>query len=434
MLETKTLKISQLKFNTGQIQGVPKNPRFIKDERYVALIKSIRDEPEMLKIRELVVYPVDDHFVVICGNMRLRALKELKFEETFCKILDQETSPEKLRAYTIKDNISFGTDDWETLEKEWNREELENWGVETPEQWKETELKELEGQEDIPELKANPFVVYGDIFEIKFENCKYRIGCLNSTSTTDLEKLFDGNKIDLVFTDPPYGVNITKTQKNSKSALGKLPEIAGDKDTSIAKEFWQTCQSLGIQNYIIWGGNYFTDFLPPSRCWIIWDKKVGKGMTFARGEMAWTTGRKKKSKKDGELAWTNFDRNLDIYEFLWSGSLAGKVDTRIEGILETVKPQSRKTERVHPTQKPVQLQIDILKDYDQNWTNIFDGFSGGGTTLLTGIQTKKNVFASEITEYYAQVSVKRCVDFLTKNNINFEITLNNQPFDTLKLK
>jgi len=75
-----------------------------------------------------------------------------------------------------------------------------------------------------------------------------------------------------------------------------------------------------------------------------------------------------------------------------------------------------------------------LKDYDQNWTNIFDGFSGGGTTLLTGIQTKKNVFASEITEYYAQVSVKRCVDFLTKNNINFEITLNNQPFDTLKLK
>ena len=157
-------------------------------------------------------------------------------------------------------------------------------------------------------------------------------------------------------------------------------------------------------------------------------------MSFARGEMAWTTGRKKKSKKDGELAWTNFDRNLDIYEFFWAGNIAGKQNLRIEGIEEISKNNSKTAIRVHPTQKPVQLQIDILNDYDQNWTNIFDGFSGGGTTLLTGIQTKKNVFASEITEYYAQVSVKRCVDFLTKNNINFEITLNNQSFDTLKLK
>ena len=128
----KNIKISQLQCNTGQIQGLPRNPRTIKDARFEALKKSIEDAPEMLNLRELLVFPHNDKFVVIGGNMRLKACKDLGFKELPCKVLDENTPVEKLREYAIKDNIGFGDDDWDALGREWNLSELENWGLEMP--------------------------------------------------------------------------------------------------------------------------------------------------------------------------------------------------------------------------------------------------------------------------------------------------------------
>ena len=129
-MQAKTIKLSDLHLNTGQIKDVPKNPRFIKDERYEALKNSIQDDPEMLQLRELVAYDNNGELVVILGNMRYRAMKELGFKDALVKVLPAETDAKKLRAYILKDNIAFGQNDWDLLGNEWDLEELQDFGLE----------------------------------------------------------------------------------------------------------------------------------------------------------------------------------------------------------------------------------------------------------------------------------------------------------------
>jgi len=129
-METKNIPIGKLELNSGQIEGLPKNPRFIRDERFKALKKSIQDFPEMMEYRELIVYPVGGKYVVIGGNMRLRACKELGYKDVPAKILPEDTPVEKLREFAIKDNIAFGQLSWDDLANEWEQTELEEWGIE----------------------------------------------------------------------------------------------------------------------------------------------------------------------------------------------------------------------------------------------------------------------------------------------------------------
>lgn len=131
-VKSQIIPISKLENNTGQIEGVPKNPRFIKDYRYKKLKQSIEEDPEMLDLRELLVYPSGEKFVVIAGNQRLAVCRELKFKETLCKILPEDTPLEKLKRYIIKDNIPFGEPDWDALANEWDEAELIGWGMELP--------------------------------------------------------------------------------------------------------------------------------------------------------------------------------------------------------------------------------------------------------------------------------------------------------------
>ncbi|OPC51481.1 hypothetical protein BAY06_03905 [Elizabethkingia anophelis] len=127
-----TIKISQLLLNEGQIEGLPRNPRFIRDARFMALVKSIKDLPEMLELRELIVVPFRKKFVVIGGNMRLRVITELGYTEASCKVLKAQTPAHILREIAIKDNISFGNDDSDALANEWDKYELDSWGYEFP--------------------------------------------------------------------------------------------------------------------------------------------------------------------------------------------------------------------------------------------------------------------------------------------------------------
>lgn len=155
--KTLMVKLSELHLNTGQIKDVPKNPRFIKDERFEALKKSIQDDPEMLELRELVAYDNEGQLVVILGNMRYRAMKELGFKEAPVKILPKDTPAKKLRAYIQKDNIAFGQNDWDLLGEEWNIEELQDFGLECSflgednKQWEE--LPMVEDEQEAPSLE-----------------------------------------------------------------------------------------------------------------------------------------------------------------------------------------------------------------------------------------------------------------------------------------
>lgn len=131
-MQVQNIKISKLRYNDGQIDGLPKNPRFIRDYRFEKLVQSLKDDPEMLEIRELIVFPFNDCYLVIGGNMRLRAMRELGFTEAVCKVLPENTPVEKLRAYVQKDNIGYGENDWDSMANDWDVAELEHWGVEFP--------------------------------------------------------------------------------------------------------------------------------------------------------------------------------------------------------------------------------------------------------------------------------------------------------------
>lgn len=161
MVSQKNIHIRDLEVNKGQIEGLPKNPRFIRDERFEALKKSIEDAPEMLALRELLVYPNEGKYVIIGGNMRFRACKDLGHKEIPCKVLDEDTPVEKLREYAIKDNVAFGSDDCDILANEWDAVELGDWGVEIPDfdAKDDEEEDEIEENEEDEQVKEKPVIL-----------------------------------------------------------------------------------------------------------------------------------------------------------------------------------------------------------------------------------------------------------------------------------
>jgi len=130
--EIKLLPTKDLWPNDGQIPGLPKNPRFIKDEKFAKLVQSIKDDPEMLNLRELLVFPYAEAYVIIAGNMRFRACIEAGLLKVPCKIIPSDTPVEKLKAFVIKDNIGYGEHDFDALANDWDEQQLVDWGMDLP--------------------------------------------------------------------------------------------------------------------------------------------------------------------------------------------------------------------------------------------------------------------------------------------------------------
>ncbi len=131
------INLSCLELNEGQIVGIPKNPRYLKGEEHDKLKKSLKDSPELLQYKPLMVYAIEDgKFVVICGNMRLRICQELHnegveaFEALPCFVLNKDVPIAKIKEYAIKDNVQAGNWDWDELANgDWEVEDLQDWGV-----------------------------------------------------------------------------------------------------------------------------------------------------------------------------------------------------------------------------------------------------------------------------------------------------------------
>jgi hypothetical protein len=366
------------KIKVSEIRPNPNNPRVIKDDKFKKLLQSITDFPQMLELRPIVV---NDDMIALGGNMRLKALEHLGIEETYI-IKAKDLTDKQEQEFIIKDNVGYGEWDWDQLANEWDVEDLDEWGLDLPLDF----VKELEAEEDdfaIPEGGIETDIVLGDLFEIG----EHRLLCGDSTDSDSVARLMDGQKADMVFTDPPYGIKVVQGKKvggdkgfgsvggNKVVKAKEYSEIIGDDTTDTAREFYNTCISLGMENFIIWGGNYFTDFLAPSMCWIVWDKEN-------TGNFA-----------DVELAWTSFDKGAKLYKWQWNGMIR-KGDKNIEG----------KT-RVHPTQKPVGLFGDIFNDFQ--FKICFDGFLGSGTTMVASHQLKRKCYGMELDPKYCQVIIDR---------------------------
>ena len=364
-MRAEVVKISEVKVN-------PNNPRLIKDDKFAKLVQSIKDLPQMLAIRPIVV---NADMIVLGGNMRLKACKEAGLKEVPIIIADNLTE-EQQREFLIKDNVSGGEWDWQMLANDWDTEQLNDWGLDIPNFEPEQVLEAVEDEFEVPEGGIETDIVLGDLFEIG----EHRLLCGDSTDSDQVAKLMNGKKADMVFTDPPYGIKVVKSEMVGANfgiaKKGKYSEVIADDTTETAKEFYDTCISLGMEDFIIWGGNYFTDFLPFSDGWLIWNKRAGTDIrnTFA----------------DGEMAWCSFHTPIRIYDQLWNGMIR----------------EGEKDKRVHPTQKPIRMLSEIITDHIKG-DLIFDGFLGSGSIMVAAHQLKRKCYGMELDPKYCQVIVDR---------------------------
>lgn len=190
------MKLSEIKPN-------PDNPRVMRDERFAKLKQSIQEFPKMMSLRPMVI---DSEGVILGGNMRYRALQDLGYKEIpdeWVKRADELSEDEK-RRFIIADNIGFGDWDWDALGNDWDAEQLTDWGLEIPDFGKEAEEVEDDGFEMPDEIATN--ISVGDLFEITDGEITHRLLCGDSTDSDAVAKLMDGQKADLVFTDPDFSM------------------------------------------------------------------------------------------------------------------------------------------------------------------------------------------------------------------------------------
>lgn len=186
-----------------------------------------------------------------------------------------------------------------------------------------------------------------------------------------------GIKADWCITDPPYGIGADGSSNWGGPVLAKATQYTAkqwDKQR-IEKPYFDIMREVSKEQ-IIFGGNYYTDYLPPSSCWIVWDKVNGANY-FA----------------DCELAWSSYKGAVRLFRYMWHGMLQGNAKKR--------------EKRVHPTQKPLPLLEWLLNKYTKEGDLILDPFMGSGTTAVACHKLKRRYIGFELDEEYFNLANER---------------------------
>lgn len=356
------MKIINLKIDV--LKPYDKNPRKNKEAvKYVA--ESIKE----FGFKQPIV--IDKNNVIVCGHTRLLAAKQLGLKEVPC-ILADDLTEEQINAYRLVDNKTNEFAEWDN---ELLKEELfklpslnmKLFGFE--EEQKEEQIAEEDNYEEPEQLES--IVKKGQVWQLG----AHRLMCGDSTDKETVLKLMNGQKADMVFTDPPYGMSAVS--KSGVLSKNYKTDIMNDDTNEVAINSFNLCASkFNAAKQIWWGANYYTECLPSSECWIVWDKNNGGS-----------------DQTDCELAWTNF-----------------------RSVVRQFTLASEKKNRVHPTQKPVKLIQQILNKFDKNneFKNVVDLFGGSGSTLIACEQLNRKCYMMELDEHYCDVIINRWESFTGK--------------------
>ena len=397
-------KINVVKLN-------PNNPRIIKDDKFKKLVQSIKDFPEMLNIRPIVV---NKDMIILGGNMRYKACKEAGLKEV--PIIITDLTEEKQREFLIKDNTSGGEWDWEVLANEWDVEELESWGLDVPELEIPTIL-ETEPEEDDFEIpnEIETDIVLGDLFEIG----EHRLLCGSSTEIDTWQKLMNDKLADMVMTDPPYNVDYQggtglkimndKMDNNSfyqflydfYTALGSYTKKGGAwyvwHADSEGANFRQAMKDAGIM---------------VKQC-LIW---VKNSMVLGRQDYQW-------KHEPCLYGWKEGAAHYFTNERMHTTVIEDKIDVRkltkdqMKNMLIDIMSDKNKTTIIncdkpsrnieHPTMKPILLLAPLIKNSSKENELVADGFLGSGSTMVASHQLNRKCYGMELDPKYCQVIVDR---------------------------
>jgi DNA modification methylase len=356
--------------NISEIKRNPNNPRVIKDDKFIKLVESIRSFPQMLQIRPIVV---NSDGVVLGGNMRLKACTEAGLKEVPVIVADDLTE-EQQREFIIKDNVGFGEWDWELLSKEWEADDLESWGLDVPE-YEVTQLEAVEDDYEMPdEIKTD--IVLGDLFEIG----EHRLLCGDSTDSDAVAKLMNGEKADMVFTDPPF-------PNNSEIMHDMIKNIDGAFNNS--RLF---CDKLMIW---FWDNLQFPPFSEQVTSKHIWHKTNG-----------WQAGH-----FESMYCYHNDEK---------------RHEQKVYSVNNVGGENNRKEQGNHPTPKPISLIFEIINDLSKHSKSILDLFLGSGTTMVASHQLKRKCYGMELDPKYCQVIVDR----MLKLDPSLTVKRNGEPYKT----
>lgn len=418
VVQSTIIKLSDIELNRGQIEGLPPNPRFIRDEKYKKLIKSLQDNPEMTALRELLVFEQGGKFVIIGGNMRYRAMKELGYKETICKIIPAGTPAEALKAYTIKDNAGFGEWDFEQLANDWDLDQIESWGVDIPDVDLDPEPEEAEEDNfDVESnMPKNPVSKIGDIYRLG----RHRLVCGDATIAEHLDALMDGKSANAYITDPPYNVDyVGKTKDalkidNDKMADATFQEFLFDSFTQADRVMKKGA------SYYIWhsdseGYNFRTAALRVGwqlRQTLIWSKNT---MVLGRQDYQWKHEPCLYGWKDGAAHYFTTDRTqVTVQREDFDIDKLSKDDMRellrdiLHNIPSTIIEEDKPLRSAeHPTMKPVKLIGRIMKNSTRLTDIVLDNFGGSGTTMIAAEQLGRTCFMMELDPAYCDVIIKR---------------------------
>ena len=403
------VNLSCLELNEGQIVGIPKNPRYLKGEEHDKLKKSLKDSPELLQYKPLMVYAIEDgKFVVICGNMRLRICQELHnegvegFDALPCFVLNKDVPIAKIKEYAIKDNVQAGNWDWDELANgDWEVDELQDWGVDcsfltdTEPVEEMSERKETEDDaydEDEHEIEAK--CKLGDIWQLG----RHRLMCGDSTDASQVAKLLGGTNIQLYLTDPPYnvayGYDGAATEGHRKDGLVVLNDkMDNDKFEEFLTNAFNAANAnmeKGASFYIFHSDGYSYWFRKALINTV--DLELRENLIWVKNSMV--LGRQ-------DYQWRH---EPCLYGWKKGASHNWFSDRKQTTVMEFDRP-TKSVE--HPTMKPIPLFAYLIQNSSQEGWNVYDSFGGSGTTIMACEQLDRNGFLMELDPHYCDVIINR---------------------------
>ena len=389
------MKIVNLK--TEQLIPYINNPRHNDDavDKVAASIKEFGFKVPII---------INKDNVIVTGHTRLKAAKKLGIEEVPCIIADDLTDAQ-IKAFRIADNRVSEYAEWNEDLLKVELEQLEEMDFDLDElniDYSDFDLdigediEEIEPEEvEVPEVPEEPKAKLGDIYQLG----NHRLMCGDSTNADDVGKLMNGEKADMVFTDPPYGMNLdtdySKMEGNGRK--GKTySKVIGDnedfKDDLIKTVFdnFNYCNEI-----FLWGVDYYFDLIPNFKegNLIVWDKTL-------------QTNGNADYNSEFELLWTKNQHKKEVIHFNWF---------RYFGL----SAQDMKT-REHPTQKPLQVITPFVEKYSKENDLIVDIYGGSGSTLIACEQLNRKCYMMELDPRYVDVIIKRWEDYTGNKAVKLE--------------